>query len=70
MKKRTAILLLAIFGLALSAEFTAASATRMDGKCCRWSDGGRSNRYQRMVKSRPALLNHHSSTQGDWWLQR
>ena len=35
MKKRTAILLLAIFGLALSAEFTAASATRMDGKCCR-----------------------------------
>jgi hypothetical protein len=54
MKSRTAMLLLAISGLALSAEFTAASASRMDGKCCRSSDGGRSYRYQ-MAKSRAAI---------------
>jgi hypothetical protein len=51
MKTRIAILLLAIFGVALSAEFTAASASRMDGKCCRSSDGGRSYRYS-LAKSR------------------
>jgi hypothetical protein len=65
MKKRTAILLLAIFGFALSAEFTPASADRMDGKCCRSSDGGLSNRYQRMVRSRAATLYHNSSMQVD-----
>jgi hypothetical protein len=64
MKKRTAILLLAISGFALSAEFTPASANRMDGKCCRSSDGGRSNRYHAAM-NRAAILHRHSSTQGD-----
>jgi hypothetical protein len=74
MKSRTAMLLLAISGLALSAEFTAASASRMDGKCCRSSDGGRSYRYQ-MATKRAAIPHtcgaytaacfRNSSTQGD-----
>jgi hypothetical protein len=74
MKTRTAILLLAIFGVALSAEFTAASASRMDGKCCRSSDGGRSYRYQ-VAKNRAAIphpcsayaaaCSRNSSTQAD-----
>ena len=74
MKTPTAILLLAIFGVVLSGEFTAASATRMDGKCCRTSDGGRSNRY--LAAKRRAAIPHtcsayaaacfrNSSTQGD-----
>lgn len=64
MKARTAILLLALFGVALSAEFTTASATRMDGKCCRSSDGGRSNRYHAVMR-RAAIPYRHSSTQAD-----
>jgi len=46
MKTRAITLLLAIFVVTLSAGFTAASANRMDGKCCRSSDGGRSYRYK------------------------
>ena len=64
MKTRTAILLLAFFGVALSAEFTTASASRMDGKCCRSSDGGRSNRYHAAMR-RTAISHRHSSTQAD-----
>jgi hypothetical protein len=49
MKRLPVILLLAISGLALSSEFTTASATRMDGKCCMSSDGGRAYRYRLMM---------------------
>jgi len=41
MKKFATILLLAISSFALSSEFTPASATKMNGKCCQSSDGGR-----------------------------
>ncbi len=44
MKKAAIILLLAILGGGLS--FTAASASKMNGKCCASSDGGRSYRYK------------------------
>jgi hypothetical protein len=54
MKRLPVILLLAISGLALSSEFTTASANRMDGKCCASSDGGRSYRY-RMAMRRAAM---------------
>ena len=54
MKKLPVILLLAISGLALSSDFTTASASRMDGKCCMSSDGGRSFRY-RMAMRRAAI---------------
>ena len=54
MKKLPVILLLAISGLALSSEFTTASASRMNGKCCMSSDGGRSFRY-RMATRRAAI---------------
>jgi len=54
MKKLAIILSLAIAGLALSSEFTTASASRMDGKCCMSSDGGRSYRY-RMAMRRAAI---------------
>jgi hypothetical protein len=40
------ILTLAISAIALSSESTTASATRMNGKCCMSSDGGRSHRYR------------------------
>ena len=45
MKPLAVILSLALFGIALSSAFTTASASRMDGKCCASSDGGRSYRY-------------------------
>ena len=54
MKKLAVILSLAISGIALSSEFTTASATKMNGKCCMSSDGGRSYRY-RMAMRRAAI---------------
>jgi hypothetical protein len=50
MKKSAAIFLLAIFGIALSAGFTTAMATKMNGKCCTSSDGGRSYRYKMAMR--------------------
>ena len=46
MKKLVVILSLAIAGIAVSSEFTTAFASRMNGKCCMSSDGGRSYRYK------------------------
>jgi hypothetical protein len=33
----------------VSSDFTSVSATKMDGRCCASSDGGRSFRYRRAV---------------------
>ena len=54
MKSLAVILSLAIAGIALSSEFTTASASKMDGRCCQSSDGGRSYRY-RMAMKRAAI---------------
>ena len=54
MKKTVTIMLLAICGIALSAEFTTASATKMNGRCCQSSDGGRSYRA-RVALNRRAI---------------
>jgi hypothetical protein len=40
------VLSLAIAGIALTSVVTPASASKMNGKCCQWSDGGRSFRYR------------------------
>jgi hypothetical protein len=44
MKTLAVVLSLAISAVALSAAFTPAAATRMNGNCCQWSDGGRSHK--------------------------
>jgi hypothetical protein len=59
MKPLTVILSLAPFGIALSSGFTTASASRMDGKCCASSDGGRSYRYR--VAMRRSAIPHTCS---------
>jgi hypothetical protein len=46
MKKTAAVFLLAIFSVTLSAGPTPAMASKMNGKCCQSSDGGRSYRYR------------------------
>jgi hypothetical protein len=46
MKLFAVTLSLAIFGVTLASDFTPASATKMDGRCCTSSDGGRSYRYR------------------------
>ena len=51
MKSSTVVLLL-IAVIALPSGFTAASATKMNGKCCQSSDGGRSHRYRMAMKRR------------------
>ncbi len=51
MKSSTVVLLL-IAAIALPSGFTAASATKMNGKCCQSSDGGRSHRYRMAMKRR------------------
>jgi hypothetical protein len=53
MKPLAFILSIAIPAVVLSADVTPAFATKMNGKCCQWSDGGRSYRY------RTALMNAH-----------
>ena len=63
MKPLTVILSLAIFGIALSADFTTASASKMNGKCCTASDGGRSYRYR--VAMRRAAIPHTCSAYAD-----
>lgn len=54
MKPLAIVLSLAIAGITLSSDFTTASATKMDGKCCVSSDQGRSWRY-RMAMLRAAI---------------
>ena len=63
MKPLTVILSLAIFGIALSSGFTTASASKMNGKCCTLSDGGRSYRYR--VAMRRAAIPHTCSAYAD-----
>lgn len=45
---------LAVFAVVLPSALTPASASKMDGKCCQSSDGGRSYRY-RMAMRRAAI---------------
>ena len=54
MKSLVIILSLAVFGIGLSSAVTTASASKMDGKCCQSSDGGRSYRY-RIAMQRMAM---------------
>jgi hypothetical protein len=49
MKSLAMILSLAISGIALSSDFTPASANKMNGKCCASSDGGNYYRYRMAV---------------------
>jgi hypothetical protein len=54
MKSLAIVLSLAISTIVLPSGFTTASATKMNGKCCQSSDGGRSYRY-RMAMRRAAI---------------
>ena len=54
MKTLALVLSVALSGAVVSADVTPAFATRMDGKCCVSSDGGRSYRY-RMATRRPQV---------------
>jgi hypothetical protein len=55
MKSSAIALLLAVSAVALSADVTPAFATKMDGKCCQSSDGGRSWRYRRATQHPPGI---------------
>ena len=50
MKSLAIVLSLAISSIVLPSGFTTASASKMDGKCCQSSDGGRSYRYRMSMK--------------------
>ena len=54
MKKLAVALSLAISAIALSSSIAPASASRMNGKCCQSSDGGRAYRY-RLALRRAAM---------------
>jgi len=54
MKSLAIVLSLAISTIVLPSGLTTASASKMDGKCCQSSDGGRSYRY-RMAMQRAAI---------------
>ena len=56
MKSLAIVLSLAISTIVLPSGFTTASATKMNGKCCQSSDGGRSYRYR--MAMRRALIPH------------
>ena len=55
MKSSAIVLLLAVSAVALSADVTPAFATKMDGKCCQSSDGGRSWRFRRATQHPPGI---------------
>jgi hypothetical protein len=50
--KQLALLLSIVMAALAMADFTPASATKMNGKCCQSSDGGRSARYRYYVARR------------------
>ena len=52
--KLAIVLSLATSTIVLPSAFTTASASKMDGKCCQSSDGGRSYRY-RMAMTRGVI---------------
>jgi hypothetical protein len=54
MKSLAIVLSLAISTIVLPSGLTTASASKMNGKCCQSSDGGRSYRY-RMAMKRAAM---------------
>ena len=54
MKSLAIVLSLAVSAIGLSSAVTTASASKMNGKCCQSSDGGRSYRY-RMAMQRAAI---------------
>ena len=54
MKTIAVVMSLAFAGIALSSDFAPAFASKMDGKCCASSDGGRSARHK-WVMSRRAI---------------
>ena len=54
MKSLAIVLSLAISTIVLPSGITTASASKMNGKCCQSSDGGRSYRY-RMAMRRAAI---------------
>ena len=54
MKSIAIVLSLAVSTLVLPSGLTTASASKMNGKCCQSSDGGRSYRY-RMAMRRAAI---------------
>jgi len=52
MKLLALLLSIVMAVLAVASDFTPASATKMNGKCCQSSDGGRSARYRHYVARR------------------
>ena len=52
MKSSAVVLFVAIAAITLPFGFAPASATKMNGKCCQSSDGGRSHRYRMVMKRR------------------
>ena len=52
MRTFAVVMSLAIAGIAMSSDFTPASASKMNGKCCQSSDGGRSAKYKRIMARR------------------
>ena len=54
MKSLAVVLSLAVSAMVLPSVLTTASASKMNGKCCQSSDGGRSYRY-RMATQRMAM---------------
>jgi hypothetical protein len=54
MKSSAIVLLLAAFAIALPSAATPAFASKMNGKCCMSSDGGRSARYHAAVRRHAA----------------
>jgi hypothetical protein len=50
MKSSAIVLLLAVSAVALPSGVTPTFASKMNGKCCQSSDGGRSYRYRMAIK--------------------
>lgn len=62
MRTAAIVMTLAIAGAAMCTTVAPAFANKMDGRCCQWSDGGRSFRYRltTMRTEFPYLIRAHA----------
>jgi hypothetical protein len=66
MKAIAVAMSLAIASIALASAITPAFASKMNGKCCQSSDGGRSHRHKVALARRAHAVPHTCSTYAAW----
>lgn len=62
MKPLRVLLSIVLAAVAVASDVTAVSATKMDGRCCASSDGGRSYRYYSALRALPRTCSAYAAS--------